>query len=447
MQKKWSRIIAYTTRGVVSVVILILGAGVFQYFKATRPQVPRSEAGADSRLVEVMVAQPVPAARLWQGFGTAEARYVAEVASEISGLVVDRPQAIEPGRAVHKGQTLLVIDDRDYLAQHDIAEQNAARFESQLQMLDVEQKNWTDQLALAREELAVAQTEYDRTREAVENGAGSPIEVDRRRREYTAALRIVRQLEEEVDKIAPRRSDLEASLKLERNRAAMALRDVQRCTIGSPIDGALQFVSAQQGERVAAGTVIARVVNLELIRVPLALPQSAQASVRVGDPVLLESDTMGWCWSGRIERLAPEADASTRTLTAFAEVAQAPDAEMLLMPGRFVHATVTSAPVERFVVPRRALTGDAVMVDEHGVAARRRVNVAYHMRQAFAQLHPSEQEWVVLAAESGLQRGDRIILSNVDEIRPGEKVRSSEANDDGRLSRSGDDPASVPADN
>ncbi len=448
MKKSWSRLIAYTTRGVVSVVILVVGFGVFDYFKATRPEVPRSQAGAGNRLVEVMVAQPVSTTRIWEGFGTAEARYVADVASEVSGLVVSRPENVEPGHAVTRGQTLIVLDDRDYLTQQEIARQNMEKYDAQLRVLDIEEKNWTDQLALAREELAVARNEYDQTREAQSNGAGSPIEVDRRRREYTASLRIVRQLEEEVDKIAPRRSDLQASRQLEVSRAEIAARDVQRCTIASPIDGVLQFVNVQDGERVIAGTVVARVVNLDLIRIPLQLPQSAQASVRVGDPVLLKSDTMGWCWGGRVERLAPEADASTRTLVAFAEVSQDKDADPLLIPGRFVHATVSSPAVERFVVPRRALVGDAVMVDDGGVAIRRRVNVEYHIRQTFNQLHPSEQEWVVLAADSGLQRGDRVILSNVDEIRPGEKLVSTDATDANGLSRlrAADEPNTSPAD-
>lgn len=437
MHKQWSKAIAYTTRGVVSVAILVVGFGVFEYFDATRAEVPRSESGPAQRLVEIMVAQPISTTRLWEGFGTAEARHVAEVASELSGLVELRPADIEPGLAVRRGQTLIQLDRRDAMAQANIARQNVERFAAQLRTLDVEEKNWKDQLVLAREELSVAKNEFDQASQALEDGAGSPIEVDRKRRDYTTSLRAARQIEQEVEKIAPRRSDLQASLQLEQSRAAIAERDVQRCTIASPIDGVLQFVNVQQGERVIAGTVVARVVNLDLIRVPLQLPQSAQASVKVGDPVELRADTMGWCWAGRIERLAPEANASTRTLVAFAEVSQNAESDPLLIPGRFVRATVSSTAVERFVVPRRALIGDTVMVDQDGIATRRAVKVDYHIRQAFAPLHPTELEWVVLAADSGLQPGDRVITTNVEELRPGESVASSNPMDEQRLPASG----------
>ena len=430
MQKQWSKSIAYTTRGAVSVVILIFGAVVYRYLDATRPEVSRAQSGPAQRLVEIMVARPVSTTRLWEGFGTAEARDVAEVASEVSGLVERRPLDVEPGLAVQRGQTLIHLDDRDWIAQESMARQNVERFAAQLRMLEVEEKNWNDQLALAKDELSIAKNEFDQASQALEQGAGSPIEVDRKRREYTISLRAVRQIEQEVEKIAPRRSDLQASLQLEQSRAAMAARDVQRCTIASPIDGVLQFVNVQQGERVTAGTVVARVVNPDLIRVPLQLPQSAQPSVKVGDPVELRADTLGWCWAGRIERLAPEANASTRTLVAFAQVAQNADSDPLLIPGRFVRAVVSSSAVERLVVPRRALIGDNVMVDQDGIAVRRAVSVEYHIRAAFAQLHPTEQEWVVLAANSGLRPGDRVILSNVDELKPGERIASLNPMDD-----------------
>ncbi len=437
MHKRWSKAIAYTTRGVVSVAVLVMGVGAFEYLRATRPEVPRARSGPEPRLVEIMVARPVFTTRLWEGFGTAEARDAADVASEVSGLVESRPDDVEPGLAVRRGQTLITLDDRDSMAQENIARQNVDRFAAQLRTLEVEEANWIDQLALAREELAIARTEFDKASEALAQGAGSPIEVDRKRREYTAALRAVRQIEEGVEKMAPRRSDLQASLQLEQSRAAIAARDVQRCTIASPIDGVLQFVNVQQGERVIAGTVVARVVNLDRIRVPLQLPQSAQASVKVGDPVELQAETMGWCWAGRIERLAPEANASTRTLVAFAEVVQNAHSDPLLIPGRFVRATVSSSAVERFVVPRRALIGDNVLVDRDGIAVRRAVNVQYHIREAFPQLHPTEQEWVVLAEDSGLQPGDRVILSNVDELRPGETIVSSDAMDEAPAGGSG----------
>jgi len=430
MHKRWSKAVAYTTRGVVSIATLVVGISIFEYFKATRPEVPRAQSGPAQRLVEIMVARPVSTTRLWEGFGTAEARDVADVASELSGLVERRPPDIEAGLPVRRGQTLITLDERDAIAQENIARQSVERFAAQLRTLDVEERNWTDQLALSRDELAIARTEFDMATQALEDGAGSPIEVDRKRREYTAALRAVRQIEEGVEKMAPRRSDLQASLQQEQSRAAIAARDVQRCTIVSPIDGVLQFVNVQQGEHVIAGTVVARVVNLDLIRVPLQLPQSAQASVKVGDPVVLQAETMGWCWSGRVERLAPEANASTRTLVAFAEVSQNAESDPLLIPGRFVHATVSSSAVERLVVPRRALIGDHVWVDENGVVRRCAVNVEYHIRDTFPQLHPTEQEWVVLGADSGLRAGDRVILSSVQELRPGEGIASSNALDE-----------------
>jgi len=427
MNPKWSRAIAYSTRAVVSVAALVVGVSIFALLESSKPEVARTANGPLDRLVEVVVAQRVATARLWEGFGTAEARHVAEVAAEVGAVVKRRPVGIEPGRPVARGQVLIELDDHDFVHEQQIAQQNMARFQAQMSVLDAEERNWSDQLLLAREESEVARMELEQATAAMERDAGNQIEIDRRRRDYNASLRSLRQIEEAVEKVAPRRADLQASWLLEKSRAAIADRNVARCVITSPIDGVLQEVRVHEGERVTAGTITARVVNLSLIRIPMRLPQSAQASVRTGDPVELRAETLGWCWTGVIEDLAPEADASTRTLTAFVEVSQDPKAEPLLLPGRFLKAVVTSPPVERFVVPRAALIGDHVLLDVEGVVRRRPVVAEYHIRQDFPDLHPTEQEWVVLAEASGLEPGDRVILSNADELRPGEHIVSAEA--------------------
>lgn len=425
MKLKWSRAIAYLTRGLVSVLALVVGVSVFNLLVRTRPPVTRDEEGATDRVVEVVIAQRVSTARRWEGFGVAEARHLAEVAAEVSAVVRRRPAEIEPGRAVTRGQVLVELDDHDFVQEHLIAQQNMARFEAQLKVLDAEERNWTDQLTLAREESDVARLELEKAIEALDRGAGSPIEVDRRRREYSAALRTLRTIEEAVEKVPARRADLEASRRLEQGRAAIAERNVQRCVVTSPLDGVLQDVRLQEGERVAPGAVVARIVNLSLIRVPLRLPQSAQASVRPGDAVELRSETIGWCWTGLVESLAPEADASTRTLTAFVEVSQDPQGESLLLPGRFLRAVVSASPVERLVVPRSAMIDDRVMVEEEGIVAPRFVVAEYHIRRLWPEMHPTEQEWIVLGEASNLRAGDRVILSNPEELRAGEHVVSA----------------------
>lgn len=427
MQEKWSRAIAYSTRAAVSVAVLALGVSIFTLLERTRPQVPRTTNGPLERLVEVMVAQPVATARLWEGFGAAEARDMADIAAELPVMVVERPDTTEPGQPVLAGQILFRLEDHDYVQEREIARQNLARLEAQRLILDAEKRNWTDQLELSREEVAVARMEFEAASEALARGAGNPIEVDRRRREHNAALRALRTIEEQVQKIPLRRAELDASTQLEAGRIAIAQRNVERCTIRSPIDGILQDVRVHAGERVVAGQVVARVVSLRRIRVPLRLPQTALGSVRPGDRVELSAETLGWNWAGVIERLAPEAEASTRTLTVFVQVIQDEGETRLLVPGQFVKAVVTSASIERFVVPRDAVSGDCVFLDLGGLVVRRPVVVDYHVRGAFPQLHPTVQEWVVLGGACGLEAGDRVILQNVEELRVGERVVSAEA--------------------
>ena len=69
----------------------------------------------------------------------------------------------------------------------------------------------------------------------------------------------------------------------------LALRNVERCTINSAIDGVLESVDVELGERVAPGQRMARIVNLDLIDVEVRLPSSARSSVSVGNGVTLRA--------------------------------------------------------------------------------------------------------------------------------------------------------------
>jgi multidrug efflux pump subunit AcrA (membrane-fusion protein) len=76
----------------------------------------------------------------------------------------------------------------------------------------------------------------------------------------------------------------------------------------------------------------------------------------------------------------------------------------------------------RVLVPRSAVQRDRVMVvNGDGRAEPRIVNVSYYFEGAFPDLHPIEREWAVISA--GLGPGERVIISNLDDLDPGTPVR------------------------
>jgi multidrug efflux pump subunit AcrA (membrane-fusion protein) len=189
------------------------------------------------------------------------------------------------------------------------------------------------------------------------------------------------------------------------------------------------------GEIVQPGRVVGRVVGLGRMEIPLRVAAGAQPEIDVGAAAIVRPGAAARgrrTWTARVARIAPEADASTRTIFVFLEVDQDDTAPVasLLMPGQFVTAHVpgrADAAPGLFVVPRRAVTDDRVWVmaaDESGGARAqpRPVMVLYHLETSMPDLDPDETQWAVIG--SGLSANDLVIVSNLDDLFPGARVRT-----------------------
>ncbi|MBZ0171189.1 MAG: HlyD family efflux transporter periplasmic adaptor subunit, partial [Phycisphaerales bacterium] len=216
--------------------------------------------------------------------------------------------------------------------------------------------------------------------------------------------------------------------------------------IRAPFAGVLQAVRLEVGEWARVGDTVARVVDLSRIEIPLRLPQTAAAGLAEGDAVILSIDGPSVAsWAGAVVRMAPESDASTRSLTVFAEVRQRPDDDpaSLLRPGQFVMgAVVSSEAVNRMLVPRHSVDVDTVLVASplgEGdpeppdgasmpmVVRLAGVNVTHHLEALYEEISRSETQWAVLSdrgvsAGRALHAGDLVLVSNLESLRPGDLV-------------------------
>ena len=224
-------------------------------------------------------------------------------------------------------------------------------------------------------------------------------EVDRVEQDLKVRQRLETFAGEELAKIDPRRNRFNAQRLGLESEASVAELNVLRCTIRSPLDGFIQNVDIEQGERVSPGQRVVRVVNLRRIEVPLQLPSSARPSLALGDQVILiarsESQQQ---WQGQVRRIAPEDDSSTRTMAVYVEVEQDPHDRALLPPGKFVQGTVVADHAQRrYIVPRRALVGDRLLTIEDNIVRSIEVRVDFHVQGEFPELGVVAEQWAVLA--------------------------------------------------
>lgn len=424
---KWTAVRVLVRAG-VSVIILIVGLGVYGLLVATRPLTEHVERVERPLAVRIMTVAPVELPRSFEGFGTARALRTSEVAAELSGVVVEREPGLQGGVQVRRGDVLVALDAREFRERLDRIERLIAAHESDLAAMDVEQESLDEQVKLAEEAVEVTRWEIAQLSSAETGGGASRVEIERLRRQLTVALREALALRQQQELLPSRRARVEALISAERASARGAQLDLERTRIRAPIDGVLQSMNIEVGEHVTPGRVVARIVDLRTIEVPLRVPVSAASDLSVGVPAeLLPSGPGAERWVGRVSRIAPEADPATRTMTLFVEVEQevGEGGAALLIPGRFVRAVVYSTNrVARLVVPRGSVNGDRVMVvDAEDRARSRQVEILFHAQGRFSGLDERETEWAAIG--EGLEVGERVVVSNLDEVIPGMLVESA----------------------
>lgn len=425
--------LSIVTRIVVSLVVVGVGFGVFQALFLTRPKPPELRTDLTLPRVRVMRTALVTVQRQWTGFGTADAMLRADVPAEVSGVVAAIEPGVLEGKPVEAGQPLIRLDDADYRQRLASVAQRLNELNAELEALDIEEKAWTDRLTFAQTDLDVARRDYDRIRTLVEQGDAKELELDRVITALQAAQRVVTSTREEVSKIAPRRLRWQAQRDGLLAEKALAERNVERCLIRSPLAGVLERVDIKVGEQVQPGRRVARVVNVEKIEVPVRLPSSARASIRVGDEAAVESTaSSGRTWGGRVNRIGPSDDPVTRTFPVYIEVLQNPDDPAALTPGRFVMGRITGHEEEqRVVVPRGAVANDRVLLVVDDVIVHRDVLVAYQVQRRFPQLGlSSENYWAVLS--DGVEPGSLVLLNGATDIPAGARVEPSIVNGESR---------------
>ncbi|MCA9277131.1 MAG: HlyD family efflux transporter periplasmic adaptor subunit [Phycisphaerales bacterium] len=424
-------LMVFLPRALAVVILIAVAAGIVTLLIKTRAESEKRPPEVASVVVHAIDSDHHPTDRIWTGYGTVQSMRSAEIVAEVAGRVVERPRDIEAGQRVKKGELIVRLEDTDYVNQLDASQQALNSIEAQIDGLDVEEEQTRLQVQYASEEIEAAKRDLGRIDEAIAAGAGNAGERDS---VYAALLRTQRQLatlQQQLDLIPSRRLNLKAQLASQRASARMAQLNVERSSIRAPFDAELQSVMPREGDWVALGMSVARVVDLSRLEIPLKLPASASAWVRVGDEAQfwVREPVASPDWVGEIVRVSPEADTSSRTITVFAEVRQDPANPDRLLPGQFVHGRVlTHDEHDRVILPRRAVQSGTVFVagpmqDQYRVIEKVPVRVAYSFEGQRPEIDPNENQWVALELGYEPVEGSHVVVSLLDQIVTGMRVR------------------------
>ncbi len=196
---------------------------------------------------------------------------------------------------------------------------------------------------------------------------------------------------------------------------AMARKKLGDTEIKAPFSGSVQKRMVSLGEYVSPGKEIYELIATDPIKLRCPMPERFVPLARVGMPVKLAIDAdQGASYTGKITRIAPALDESSRTLLIEAEVAN-PDGA--LKPGFFAHVTMDLGHDRALFVPSAAVLRYAgvarVFIVEQGVVRAREVTTGSVV---------GDQTEIT----GGLKDGEHVAVSNVDRLADGTAVTAKE---------------------
>lgn len=420
-----ARLIPIATRVILALVLLLIAASIVTALVRTAPQLEVSPSSRLLPAVVVMEARPVPVQRRTVGYGVADALQHADVPARVGATVASIPPTTRVGQEVRAGELLVQLDDTDFKRFVERAEQAVLQAIADQELLAIERRAAEERADIARRDRELAEADLARVQDAFDQGAARQREVDNASGQVNARRGSEVDADEAATRFPSREEQLAATLATRQSDLAGARDDLVRCSVTSPIDGWLQKVDVRVGENLAPGQRVARVVNTRRLEIPLRLPSHARPWISTGDDVQLQSAGFGRrTWDARVTRIAPEDDTTSRTMIAYVDVEQEGDNSGLIPPGLFVRGDVRSAGPgrDRWVVPRRAVRDDRLLIVRDGVVHSVAVTVDFTMRGSLPKLGLPDRSWAVL--ETPLREGDLVIVDPSRTLRDGMEVRA-----------------------
>jgi HlyD family secretion protein len=393
--KKMSR---YAAAAIAAVVVILTTVGLSR-LKPAAPTVERSGAVVD-------VVKRGPMLREVRGAGTLVPEDVRWIAATTDARV--ERVLVQAGSEVKADTVILELSDpqqqqsaRDAEWQLRAAE---AEFESTRAQLDNERLN---------RESAIAQLQAEREQATLRAAADAELERQglvahiTRRVSQTTADELTKRVELEQRRLRVSQSAESSRLavqraQVEQRRAMLELQQerTRSLQVRAGIDGVLQQVSVQAGQRLNSGTNIARVARADKLKAQIRVAETQAKDIRIGQPATI--DTRNGVVSAHVSRIDPAVSDGTVAVDLAVDgplpAGARPD---LSVDGTIELERIADAlSIGRPVNAQEGRSATLFRLASNGTTAER-VNVQFGRASATS-----------IEIRSGLQAGDQVLISD-----------------------------------
>jgi len=371
----------------------------------------------DRNLVWIDTVKRGPMIRQVRGLGTLVPEEIRWIAARTQGRV-DRI-VLRPGAAVTPESVILVMTN-------PTVEQAAVDATSQLKSAEAELTNTRVTLQgnvlTAEAALASAKSNYETTRLQAEVNAelfkdglvpsltlkSSQVAADDAQTQYEIAQK---QYTFAQESIAPKLAVQEALVDQARAQAKLRQDDADHLTVRAGMTGVLQLEPVDVGQQVDAGTNLARVADPTKLKAEVKIAETQAKDIQIGQ--LASIDTRNGIVDGRVARIDPSVQNGTVTV----DVSLTGPLPKGARPDLSVDGTIELEHLDDVVYVGRPAFGQErstvgiFKLDPDGVYATR------------TQVQLGRSSVNTIEILSGLQPGDRVILSDMSQYDANDRVK------------------------
>ncbi|RCS56216.1 hypothetical protein DTL42_00385 [Bremerella cremea] len=439
--------------------VTLIGAGVAAFFILGKGQSkPDQPPPDDTRIVNVSPAALEDSEIQFEVDGVVVPYREIQLAAEVAGRVTDKPSDFRVGRMVHKGDTVALIDRRDYELELERLQEELQQANNNITETDVQISSTNGQIALAQENLAIQEKSRERFEKLFKSKATTEVSVDDAKQAEITARTTLQTHQDQLNLLRATKARLQSVCDRIRSEIAAAKLQLDRTSIQSPIDGIVVEDTFEQDSYLQKGTALCTIRDTSKLEIKCSLQPyqmkwlwesalGSENSSKRGAYELPETDVsvryrLGkdvFVWSGRLTRYdGGQIDQQTRMIPCRVQVDNPMQVGKLvvneqdgtetvepvsnvptLMVGMYVQVKVNvklNTPLVR--VPLSAIfPGNQLWIVEDEKLRRRQVSV----------LVTQGDSAIVYADENAVLPGESIVVSSLTSPFNGAKVKIVEA--------------------
>ncbi|MEQ1454471.1 HlyD family secretion protein [Acinetobacter seifertii] len=285
------------TRGVFSILLLFLVAGIVYYFF-----VYRFYQSTDNAYVQADVTWVMP-----------------KISGEVMELLINDNQVVK------KGETLAVLDHRDYQARYDQARSVVSLKEAALGVQQQNEKSAKSSITEANSGVVAAQADLTRLRKEFEryqdllkdgvitrqNFEGVQSQYLTAQAQLSKAQAAVNAAEAQLGSLQASRAQLLADIQSANANLNLYQVDLASSKVVSPVSGKIGSLAIQKGSRVSPQTRLMAIIPENSLYVQANFKETQIEKMHVGQKVKLKLDAYpSLTYTGKIESFSPASGAT-----------------------------------------------------------------------------------------------------------------------------------------